>query len=102
MDSNGNAKQHQLTILPQSSALKHSHATLLPATFSCGDKRNREISLVLKKSAQETYCMDDVADFALPALLTKSVESIPTFCQNMTGGRLEYGGIRDEEAEHYG
>ncbi|KAH8689285.1 hypothetical protein GQ44DRAFT_720457 [Phaeosphaeriaceae sp. PMI808] len=92
MDEDGNAKQHHLTLLPQSSSLEHSHATLLLSTFSCGDKRKREIGLVINKSAQETYCVDEVSDFALPALFTRTVESIPTYCEKSPSGRLEDSG----------
>jgi hypothetical protein len=86
LDGDGIAKEHHLTLLPQSTSLNHSHVSLLPSSFSGGEKRKREMGLVINKSAQDTYRVDDVSDFPLPALLKRTVESIPT----LTCGDLEY------------
>ena len=56
--------------LPKSSTLEKSYSTLV----NTGENEN--LRLVLNMAAQETYSVEDKADFSLPAIFDRKTESI--------------------------
>lgn len=57
--------------LPASSTLEKSYSTLVDT----GDNEN--LRLVLNMAAQETYSVEEKADFSLPAVFDRKTDSIP-------------------------
>ncbi|KAI9713959.1 MAG: hypothetical protein M1820_000689 [Bogoriella megaspora] len=83
LGEDGLASSHCLTRLPQSSTLEKSYTTLL-GSLDVPDS----ISLVLHKAAEEHYSLRP-QDFQLPAILTRSLESIPRWTEQQIPLRID-------------
>jgi hypothetical protein len=72
MRADGKMIEETVTRLPKSSTLEKSYPTLVPS----GSHKN--IRLVLNMAIQDTYSMNEKADFHFPTVVDREKASIPT------------------------
>lgn len=82
LHSNGSVVEQTITLLPKSSTFEKSY----PALITDANVRSNKVRLVLNMAAQESYSASERADFNLPLIIDRAIDSIPTKYRTQTPG----------------